>query len=168
MTVFETDRLRLRELKPDDAPFVYDLVNDPDWLRFIGDRGVRSLDDARQYIAKGPMDMYARIGFGLWLTELKDATPIGICGLLKRDTLDDVDLGFAFLPAYRARGYAYEAAAATIAFGRDTLRLRRIVATTAMDNDASGRLLEKLGFRFERVFQPNGDTRDVKLFAIAL
>lgn len=166
MSIFETERLTLRELTPDDAVFIFALVNDPDWLRFIGDRNVRSLADASAYIEKGPMDMYARVGFGLWLTALKDGTPIGICGLLKRDTLEDVDLGFAFLPAFRARGYAHEAAAATMTYGRYELGLRRIIATTALDNDASGRLLEKLGFRFEREFQPNGDARNVKLFGI--
>jgi RimJ/RimL family protein N-acetyltransferase len=169
LKILETDRLVLRQLSPDDAAFVFDLVNDPDWLRNIGDRGVRSLDDARAYIQKGPMDMYARIGFGLWLTTLKsDGTPIGICGLLKRDTLDDVDIGFAFMPAFRAQGYAREAAAGTLAYGRDTLELRRIVATTVPSNDASGRLLEKLGFRFEKMIRPNGDERDVKLFGIEI
>lgn len=166
MNILQTQRLVLRQLTPGDAPFIFELVNDPDWLRNIGDRNVRSLDDARAYIEKGPMDMYARVGFGLWLTTLKNGTPIGICGLLKRDTLEDVDIGFAFMPAFRAQGYAHEAAAGTLSYGRDTLGLRRIVATTVPHNDASGRLLEKLGFRFEKMIRPNGDERDVKLFGI--
>ena len=169
VTVLETDRLTIRELTSDDAAFIFELVNDPDWLRYIGDRHVRSLDDARAYIAKGPMDMIARFGFGLWRVALKrDDTPIGMCGLLKRETMEDVDIGFAFLPAFRTQGYGREAAAATLALGRTKFGLRRIVATTAMDNDASGRLLEKLGFRFERNFRPGSEDREVKLFAIEL
>ena len=162
----ETDRLILRELVLDDAPFILELVNDPAWLRFIGDKGVRTLADARAYLLGGPMAMYRRLGFGLWLAELKDGLPasIGICGLIKRDTLDHVDIGFAFLPPYRGRGYAYEAAAACLAYGRGTLGLDRIVATTALDNDASGRLLERIGLRFERVVRLGPDGRDLKLY----
>ena len=167
VTVLETDRLTIRELTPDDAAFIFELVNDPDWLRYIGDRNVRSLDDASGYIAKGPTEMYSRFGFGLWRVALKsDDTPIGMCGLLKRETMEDVDIGFAFLPAFRANGYGREAATATLALGCTKFGLRRIVATTAMDNDASGRLLEKLGFRFERNFKPGNEDREVKLFGI--
>ena len=107
MTVLETERLRLRRLTVDDAAFILELVNDPSWLRFIGDRGVRNLDDARSYILKGPVASYEKHGFGLWLVELKaEATPIGICGLLQRDTLPDVDIGFALLPQFCGQGYA--------------------------------------------------------------
>src|SRR5688572_10804905 len=96
MTALTTDRLILRELTLDDAEFILGLVNEPSWLRFIGDRGVRTLDDARAYISNGPMKSYERNGFGLYLTALKGAgTPIGMCGLIKRDGLDDVDVGFA-------------------------------------------------------------------------
>ena len=162
--VTETERLTLRRLTPADAPFILELLNDPDWLRYIGDKGVRSLDDARNYIENGPMAMYARHGFGLFVTELKDGrTPIGMCGLLKRDTLDDVDIGFAFLPAYRARGFAYEAAAAALSWGRNECGLARIVAITSLDNHASGKLLERLGLRFERTIQFSGE--ELKLFS---
>jgi ribosomal-protein-alanine N-acetyltransferase len=112
VTPFETDRLILRELTVEDAPFILELVNDPDWRHFIGDRGIRTLVDAGAYILGGPVAMYRRLGFGLWHVALKDQTPIGICGLIKRDTLDHVDIGFAFLPGFRGRGYAYEAASA--------------------------------------------------------
>ncbi|MFI4982343.1 MAG: GNAT family N-acetyltransferase, partial [Nevskiales bacterium] len=116
MKVLETERLVLRRLVAEDAPFILELLSDPSWLRFIGDKGVRNLDDARLYIRIGPAAMYARLGHGLYLTELKDGgIPIGLCGLIKRDTLDDVDIGFAFLPQYRGQGYAREAAAATLA-----------------------------------------------------
>ena len=166
LKVIETDRLNLRRLTPDDAEFILDLLNDPSFLRFIGDKGVRTLDDAREYILKGPVDMYNRLGFGLYLTELKESgAPIGICGLIKRDGLEDVDIGFAFLPSFRAKGYAYESAAAVMSYGKTVLGLNRIVAITSPDNYASGRLLEKLGMRFERMIRLSKDASEVRLFA---
>ncbi len=147
-----------------DAPFILELLNDPDWLRYIGDKGVRTLDDARHYIESGPRAMYARFGFGLFVTELKGSgTPAGICGLIKRDNLEDVDIGFAFLPAFRGRGFAYEAAAAALEYGKRECGLQKIVAITSLDNDASGRLLERLGLRFERTIQFSGE--ELKLFS---
>jgi len=166
LKVFETDRLILRRLSGEDAAFILKLVNDPLWLRFIGDRGVRTLEDARAYILKGPVAMYERVGFGLYLVEHKrDGVPLGICGLIKRDGLDDVDLGFAFLPEFRAQGYAYESAAAVLAYGRNVLGLKRIVAITSPDNERSVHLLEKLGFTFEKMIQLPNDSEAVKLFA---
>src|SRR5438552_2883098 len=138
MNVLETERLRLRWLSAEDAAFMLELVNDPAWLRFIGDRGVRTLEDARGYILNGPVAMYRRVGFGLYLVELKQSrTPIGICGLIKRAGLEDVDIGFAFLPAFCGQGYAYESASAMIAYAQDTLGLYRVVAITAPDNQRS-------------------------------
>jgi RimJ/RimL family protein N-acetyltransferase len=166
LKVLETDRLILRRLSPDDAEFILELLNDPSFLRFIGDKGVRTLDDARDYILNGPVDMYNRLGFGLYLTELKEGgAPIGICGLIKRDSLEDVDIGFAFLPRFCAKGYACESAAAVLAFGRSALGLNRIVAITKPDNHNSIRVLEKLGFRFERMIRLSADAPEVKLFA---
>jgi RimJ/RimL family protein N-acetyltransferase len=142
--------LALRHLKAGDAPFILELLNEDGFLEFIGDKGVRSLADARQYIAKGPVDSYRRYGFGLYLTSLReDGTPIGICGLVKRDALPDVDLGFAFLARYWLRGYASEAAAAVLAHGRKVLGLKRIVAITALGNRGSMAVLEKIGLRLE-------------------
>ena len=166
MKVLETDRLNLRRLSPDDAEFILELLNDPSFLRFIGDKGVRTLDDARNYILNGPVDMYNRLGFGLYLTELKKSgAPIGICGLIKRDGLEDVDIGFAFLPKFRARGYAYESAAAVMDYGKHVLGLKRIVAITSPDNYASGGLLEKLGLRFERMIRLSKGASEVRLYA---
>lgn len=163
--VIETERLVLRRLSADDAAFVLELVNDPDWLRYIGDKCVRNLDDARGYIENGPVTMYARHGFGLWRVELKDVgTPIGMCGLIKRDTLEDVDIGFAYLPRFRGRGYAREAAQATLAHGANGLGLRRIIAITSLDNAASGRLLEAIGLTFERLLDLSRDD-PVRLYA---
>ena len=165
MTVIETPRLRLRRLTPEDAPFVLELVNDPDWLRHIGDRGVRNLDDARDYLLRGPIRMYAERGFGLYLVERKeDGAPAGICGLIKRDALEDVDVGFAFLPAFRGMGYALEAAAATLEHGRGTLGLPRIVAIVSPENHASIRLLEKLGMSRQRETRLTPDAAPVCVF----
>lgn len=162
-----TPRLTLRELTPADAPFIRVLLNDPDFIRFVADRGVRTEDDAVRYIELGPRAMYARHGMGLMLVALREEdVPVGICGLLRRDGLDAPDLGFAFLPEYRGKGYAAEAAAATLAWGRDALGLGRVLAITSLDNDASGRLLEKLGFRFERVVTLPGDAEELKLYAV--
>jgi RimJ/RimL family protein N-acetyltransferase len=166
LKVLETDRLTLRRLSTDDAEFILRLLNDPSWLRFIGDKGVRTIQDARDYILKGPVEMYASLGFGLYLVELKEGgIPIGLCGLIKRDFLDDVDVGFGFLPNYCAKGYAYESACAVMAYGEGTLGLKRIVAITTAENDRSARLLEKLGLRFERVVKRPDTGQEVRLFA---
>ena len=166
LNVLETDRLRLRWLSSDDAEFILELLNDPSWLKFIGDKGVRTLQDARSYLSKGPIEMYARVGFGLYLTELKEGkVPIGLCGLIKRDSLEDVDIGFAFLPRYRAKGYAYESASAVMTYGKNVLGLRRIVAITSPENDASMDLLEKLGLRFESMVKLSQDAAEVCLYA---
>src|SRR5262245_8975490 len=150
----ETPRLILRRLELGDAPFILELLNDPSFLRYIGDKGVRNLDDAREYIRTGPMASYERFGFGLFLTALREGgVPIGICGLLKRDSLEDVDVGFAFLPQYWSKGYAFESASAVLAYGRQELGLGRIVAITNPDNTASMRLLGKLGLQFESLIR---------------
>lgn len=169
MNVLETDRLVLRRLSIEDAAFILQLLNEPSFLRFIGDKGVRTLDDARQYILDGPMASYERFGFGLYLTLLKqNDVPIGICGLLKRETLKDVDLGFAFLPQFWRKGYAFESAAAVMAYGRTTLGLKRIVAITSPENDSSIKVLEKLGFGFEEMVRLSEDGPEVKLFGADL
>ena len=167
MKVLETDRLILRWMSTDDARFILGLLNEPSWLYFIGDRGVRTIEDAQAYILKGPVEMYARLGFGLYVVELKEGgSPIGICGLAKRDFLDDVDVGFAFLPQYWRQGYAYESASAVMAYGQGVVGLKRIVAITNSDNHRSARLLEKLGLRFERMIRYPDDGQEVRLFAV--
>jgi RimJ/RimL family protein N-acetyltransferase len=164
--VLETERLVLRQLTLEDAPFMLQLVNEPSWLRFIGDRGVRTLEDARRYLQEGPLASYARHGFGLYLTELKPSgAPAGICGLIKRDSLEDVDLGFAFLPRYWGRGYATEAAAAVVGLAFSALGLERLVAITTLDNASSIKLLEKLGMRREESVELPGEGAPLLLFA---
>ena len=161
----ETERLRLRRLVAADAPFILRLVNEPSWLRFIGDRGVHDLDDAQRYIAEGPQRLYAAHGFGLFLVERRsDALPLGLCGLIKRDTLPDVDIGFAFLPEHWSQGYAREAAEATLRYARERHRLPRVVAITSLDNVASGRLLERIGLLFEGTVRLAGSDEEVRLF----
>jgi RimJ/RimL family protein N-acetyltransferase len=169
LKVLETDRLILRRLSTDDAEFILELLNDPSWLRFIGDKGVRTVADARDYILKGPVEMYDRLGFGLYLTEVKEGqVPVGLCGLIKRDSLEDVDIGFAFLPSYRGKGYAFEAASAVMRYGENVLGLSRIVAITSVDNAPSAKLLEKLGFRFEKMVRLTSDNQEVRLFTPAV
>jgi RimJ/RimL family protein N-acetyltransferase len=165
MIILETERLLIRHLSADDAEFVVELLNQPSFIEYIGDKGVRTLDDARRYIADGPVRSYELNGFGLNLVQLKaGGTPIGICGVLKRDTLPDPDVGFAFLPAFWNQGYAFESAAAVMSHARETLGLRRILAITSPDNEASERLLGKIGFRFDRLLKLAADASEVKLF----
>lgn len=165
MSLLETERLVLRRLHTDDAEFIVGLLNQPSFLRYIGDKEVRNIADAVQYIQTGPLASYERFGFGLYLVELKEnGESIGMCGLLKRDSLPDVDVGFAFLPSFWSQGYAFESAAAVMNYGREVLGLRRIVAITSPDNDASIRLLEKIGLRFEGMVRLASDQPEVRLF----
>ena len=158
MNVLETERLSLRRLTVDDAPFIFKLVNEPSWLRFIGDRGVRTVADARNYLSMGPLAMYRQRGFGLYLTTLRDAeVPIGLCGLIKRDTLPDVDIGFAVLPEFRGRGYALEAARAVLEHAKGRFGLERIVAITSPENGDSIKLLANIGFTFDKTMNLVGD-----------
>ncbi|MDJ1504490.1 GNAT family N-acetyltransferase [Xanthocytophaga agilis] len=151
MIIIETPRLILRQLELEDDSFVLELLNTPSWLQFIGDRGVNTLEDARNYIRTGPMDSYSRFGFGLLLIFLKgEDTPIGMCGLLNRDVLDDPDIGFALLPVYEGKGYAFEAASAVLEYSHNELRLKRIVAIVMRENQRSVSLLQRLGFIYEK------------------
>jgi len=163
--VLETERLILRRLSTDDAEFVLELLNEPSFLRYIGDRGVRNLEEAKEYILNRLVTSYEQHGFGLYLVELRESgIPIGISGLVKRATLPDSDIGFAFLPAYWSKGYAVESAAAVMDYAREVLGLTRIVAITSLDNEASAKLLGKIGLRFERLIKLSEDAEEVKLF----
>ncbi len=165
LAILTTARLALRELADEDAPFILELLNDPSFIRNIGDRHVRTLEDAREYIRKGPLSRYAQHGFGLWVVELKTAgTPIGMCGLLKREPLDAPDIGFAYLPAFQSKGYGYEAVRAVLDHARDTLRIPRVFAIVNADNEPSARLLEELGMRFEGMVQLSEREPALRLF----
>lgn len=164
-----TARLGLRELTSDDAPFVLALYTDPDFIANVGDRGVRTLEDARRYIAEGPVLSYRQHGFGLYLVSARDSgESLGMCGLLRRDWHPDVEIGFALLPSARRHGYALEAAAAVVQFARDSLRLERLVALTAPDNQRSIRVLERIGLRFERMVHAPDAPGDSRLFVLEL
>ena len=167
LSVIKTSRLDLRELDFNDAEFILQLLNEEAFIRFIGDKGVRTLSDARDYILQGPMDSYARNGFGLYAACLRDATPIGICGLVKREGLDDPDVGFAFLSRYWSLGYAVESAAAVLAHAREVLGLERVVAITSPDNWSSIRVLERIGLKYERMIRLVDHSPELKLFGVA-
>jgi len=167
MSQLETQRLILRRLNAGDAPFILTLLNEPSFIRYIGDKSVRDLEGAQQYILNGPVASYDRHGFGLNLVELKESqTPIGICGLLKRDELPDPDIGFALVPDFWSKGFAFEAATAVLQDARARLSVERILAITSLDNEASINLLERLGFKFEKVTQLTAGGEQVRLFTL--
>lgn len=168
-TVAESARLCLRRFDLDDAEFVHTLVNQPEWLRHIGDRGVHDVDGARTYLRNGPLAMYARHGFGLYAIERKSGGgPIGMCGLLKRDSLADVDIGYALLSQHVGQGFALEAARACVVLAREQFHLPRLIAITAPDNDHSARLLLKLGMQFERRFLFGDPGEELCLYGMGL
>ena len=169
MKILETERLILRQLTTDDSEFILELLNDPSFIRNIGDRNVRTVEDACSYILNGPVASYAKNGFGLYLVLLKETgESIGMCGLIKRDVLDDVDIGYALLPRFWSRGYGIEAAQATITYAKDKVGLKRIVAIVDPANEGSIRVLEKLGLRYEKMVRLSADDIDLKLFGAEL
>ncbi len=162
--VIQTRRLALRQLELNDADFILELLNEAAFLQFIGDKGVRTLDDACDYLRKGPMDSYQRHGFGLYAACLSDGTRTGICGLVKREGLEDVDIGFAFLASHRSKGYAVESAAAILQHARRVLGLQRVVAITSPENFGSIAVLQKIGLEFERMVRLAEHGPELKLF----
>jgi RimJ/RimL family protein N-acetyltransferase len=165
----ETARLILRRVQFDDAPFLVALLNQPSFLANIGDRGVRNNEDVHRYMREGPMAMYEKHGFGLWHTALKsDGASIGLCGLLKRDILPEVDIGYAFLPAYWKQGYAFEAADAVARHGAWKFGLERLIAVVSTGNSASIRVLEKIGMTFECMFPMHANEPPVRLYGRTL
>lgn len=165
MKILETNRLLIRHLTTDDAEFILELLNEPGYIKNIADRGVRNADDARRYIETMPVASYVKNGFGLFAVTLKGSgIPIGMCGLIKRDFWDEIDIGYALLERYWGKGYAYEAASAVMDYGRNVLKLKRIVAITAPDNEASMHVLEKLGLRFEKMISLPGYDGDSTFF----
>ncbi|QIF46313.1 GNAT family N-acetyltransferase [Aeromonas veronii] len=159
-----SSRLILREMIATDAPFILELLNDSDFYRYIGDRGIRTLEQAQEYIQQGPAVSYARYGHGLYLVERKeDGASLGICGLIKRDTLEQVDIGYAFLPQYRGQGYAIEAAQAAIADGKSRLGIGQVVAIVTPGNERSIGLLAKLGLVRSRLVKLSEDADECLL-----
>jgi RimJ/RimL family protein N-acetyltransferase len=169
LRIAETERLVLRELSADDAVFICELLNDPSWLRNIGDRKVRTPQEAEQYIEDKMIGSYKFLGFGMYLAELKNGgAPIGLCGLVKRDSLPDPDVGFALLPRFWNCGYAFEATKAVMSYARTVLKLSKLLAIVKPDNVSSIRLLERLGFCQEGVYRPASGGTDLNLYAIAV
>jgi len=165
--ILETERTILREVTKDDAEFILDLLNQPSFIRYIGDRNLRNATQAGDYIESRFTESYKQFGFGMWAVELKETNaPIGICGFVKRDSLPDADIGFAFLLQYERKGYAYESAAGALEYGRSVLNLKRVLAITSKDNESSGRLLGKLNFKFERLIKLPPENEELKLFSL--
>lgn len=164
--IAETERLIIREMTTDDAAFVLELINTPKFHKYIADRGVRTVEQAEQYIEERFRANYRKQGFAMSAVCLRDGTPIGNCGFISRDTLPGPDIGFAFLPEYEGHGYGLESAQAMMGYGRDTLGFSEVFAITSMDNDASVRLLEKLGLQFRQIIESDGER--LKLFHIDL
>jgi RimJ/RimL family protein N-acetyltransferase len=163
----ETERLTLRRLQSDDAPFIVELLNSPTWLEFIGDRGIRTTDDAQGYIERAHVN-YALHGFSLYLVALRDGTRVGLCGPIRREGLNDVDLGFALLPTFAGRGYALEAARRVVEHARVDLKLGRVAGITVPENARSIRLLEALGMRREGSVRLSPDDVELNYYAMAL
>lgn len=175
MKILETERLILREVVESDDAFTLDLLNQPSFIKYIGDRNVRSLEDAREFIESRYRKSYAENGFGLWAVDLKENfveeaeirnPTIGICGFVKRDTLPNADLGFAFLPQFEKKGYALESARAVLEYGVEKLQITRVLAITTHDNASSIRLLEKLGFKLEGTVEQPHSAEELNLFSI--
>jgi [ribosomal protein S5]-alanine N-acetyltransferase len=164
----ETPRLTLRRLEFDDAPFLVKLLNEPSFIENIGDKGVRSVEDAHRYLREGPMAMYEKFGFGLWHTARKDGVAVGMCGLLKRDSLPDADVGYAFLPAFWGQGFAHEATAATLRHGARKFGLARVLGVVSEGNYGSIRVLEKSGMTFERMVSMNEAEPPARLYGCDL
>lgn len=158
MKILETDHLIIREVQLQDAAFIYNLMNSPGWLQYIGDRNIQTLENAEKYIQDTFISSYQKYGHGLYLVHLKEAQlSIGLCGLINRKELDDIDIGFALLPQYAGQGFAFEAASAIMEYGKAVLKFPKIVAITTIDNKRSINLLEKLGLHFEKVIDFNNE-----------
>ncbi len=166
--IAETDRLTIREMdSAKDAEFIFALLNSPKFIEFIGDRGVRSVDEAAKFIDDRYRRSYRDHGFGLYTVEVKtSSTPVGVCGFVKRDSLPGPDLGFAFLPLYEGKGFGTESARAVLNYGREKLKFTRVLAITTLNNEASRNLLSKIGFVFESKLQT--ETETLNLFSIDL
>ncbi len=163
--VIETERLILRKFTVDDAPFMFALLNTPSWLRFIGDRNVHNVEEAKQFLLNGYLKSYETHGFGFYITvEKSTQNPIGMCGLVKRNTLEDVDIGFAFMPDFVGKGYGYEAASATLNYAENILKLAKVIAIVDPENVVSIALIKKIGLHFEKMVRLSANDIELMLF----
>jgi len=167
--LLETERLQLRWMTLDDTPMMLAVWNDPTFMQFVGDRGIRTLDEAEASMQQGPLHLYAEYGYGPFrVIRLEDGADMGVCGLYRRDGLDEPDIGFAFLPEYRGKGFGYEASVAVLEHARDVLNLPRVIAIVSPENDASIALLEKLGMSYDQGMCLPGEDEDVSLYSVDL
>jgi len=172
MQILETERLILREFTLEDAAFILELLNTPTWLQFIGDRNVHSIEDAKNYLLAGSIKSYAENGFGFYAVDEKIGSSdcknqtIGMCGLIKRDTLPDIDIGFAFLPNLISKGFGYEIASATLDYALNILKINRIIAIVNPENEKSIGLIKKIGMQFEEMIKFGDDDKELMLFGI--
>jgi RimJ/RimL family protein N-acetyltransferase len=165
MKILETERLILREIVETDDAFVLDLLNQPSFIKYIGNRNVHDLEQSRDFIETRYRKSYADNGFGLYAVELKETNEtIGMCGFVKRDGLPDADIGFAFLPQFEKKGYALESAEAAMRYGREVLKLGRVLAITSQNNESSMKLLNKLGFKFDKLINLPNDSEEINMF----
>ncbi|MFI5185425.1 MAG: GNAT family N-acetyltransferase [Chitinophagales bacterium] len=167
MEIIESKRLLLRPFIPGDSNFILELLNTEGWLKYIGDRNVKTIQQANYYLENGPIKSYKVNGFGLSMVQLKENNkPIGMSGLIRRDYLDHPDIGFAFLPGYTGKGYAYEIAKEIIYYGFNRLQLQQILAITLPENSSSIRLLEKLGLRYQKKVISKDTNEELSLYSI--
>jgi len=167
MIIAETNRLFISKFTLEDAPFFKELANTPNWLKYIGDRNIKTIEDAEKGIKEGHLKSYETNGFGFYKLLLKEENnkTIGTCGLMKRETLEDVDIGFAMLPDYEGKGFGYEASLAMMKLAKNDFKLDRIVAITLPNNPNSIKLLEKLGLTYEKTVRPFENDEELMLFA---
>jgi len=166
---FETERLILRPTSEEDSEFLVALLNTPKWLKYIGDRNVRSVEDAKAYVTNRIKPQLERLGYGNYTVIRKtDYAKIGACGLYDRDGIEGIDLGFAFLPKYEQQGYAFEAANRMLQAGLEEFGLSEIKAIATKDNHASHKLLTRLGFEFEKTVQLPTDFKELLQFKLIL
>jgi [ribosomal protein S5]-alanine N-acetyltransferase len=165
--VIETERLILRKFTVDDAAFMLEILNTPTWLRFIGDRNVRTLEEAENYLLNGNIRSYREYGFGFYVVVIKETQElIGICGIVKREGLEDVDIGFAFFQKFMGKGYGYESASAVLNYALNDLKIKRIVAIVDPENVVSIALIKKIGMQFEKMIQLSQKDIELMLFGI--
>ncbi|WP_034060881.1 GNAT family N-acetyltransferase [Lacinutrix jangbogonensis] len=166
MIVAKTDRLIISQFTIEDASFFMALVNTPNWIKYIGDRNIKTTEQAEERITNGHLKSYKTHGFGFYILRLKDSLkPIGTCGLIKRETLDTIDFGFAMLPEYEGLGFGFESSQAILKLAKEVLQIEKLVAITLETNKNSIKLLQKLGFHFEKIVKPFEDDEELMLFA---
>jgi len=167
MVIAETDRLLLSKITIDDAPFILELVNTPDWIKYIGDRNIKTVEQAETHIKNNQLKCYETHGFGYYKLQVKaeNLKTIGTSGLLRRDNLEHVDIGFSFIPDYHGKGYGFEAASEIMKLAKDKFNIKTLCAITLPINQPSINLLEKLGLSYQKTVKPFEDDEELLLFA---